>query len=49
MRCALLEWHHADQTRDPFDRLLVAQTQEESLPIVSRDPVFERYGIQRVW
>jgi PIN domain nuclease of toxin-antitoxin system len=45
MRCASLERHHGD----PFDRLLVAQAHEESLPIVSRDPVFDRYGIKRIW
>src|ERR1700733_13358632 len=45
MRCATLERHHGD----PFDRLLVAQAQEESLPIVSRDPAFDAYGIKRIW
>ena len=45
MRCATLERHHGD----PFDRLLVAQAKEESLPIVSCDPAFEHYGIQRIW
>jgi PIN domain nuclease of toxin-antitoxin system len=43
--CAELPWHH----RDPFDRLLVAQAVEEELPVVSRDPVFEHYGIRRIW
>jgi PIN domain nuclease of toxin-antitoxin system len=37
--------HH----RDPFDRLLVAQARIENLPIVSSDPVLERYGITRIW
>ena len=45
MRCATLERHHGD----PFDRLLVAQAQEEELPIVSRDPVFNLYGVKRIW
>jgi len=45
MRCATLDRHHGD----PFDRLLVAQAQERSLPIVSRDPAFDHYGIQRIW
>lgn len=35
--------------RDPFDRLLAAQCLEEDLAIVSRDPVFRRYGVRRVW
>ena len=33
--------HHAD----PFDRILIAQAQLEGLTIVTRDPVFEAYGI----
>ncbi len=45
MRCASLAQRHGD----PFDRLLVAQAQEEELPIVSRDPVFDVYGIKRIW
>lgn len=45
LRCASMEHHH----RDPFDRLLIAQAQEESLPIVSRDPSFDAYGIRRIW
>ena len=45
MRLAALARHHGD----PFDRLLVSQAQEESLPIVSRDPVFDRYGVKRIW
>jgi len=42
---ATLPMHH----RDPFDRLLVAQCQHENLPIVSGDPAFDAYGIQRLW
>ncbi|MFP4540460.1 MAG: type II toxin-antitoxin system VapC family toxin [Opitutales bacterium] len=42
---ARLPFHH----RDPFDRLLVAVARIESLPLVSRDPCFERYGIEIVW
>lgn len=40
-----LPLHH----RDPFDRLLVAQAQVENVAIVSADPVFDRYGVKRVW
>ncbi len=42
---ATLPHHH----RDPFDRLLVAQAQVESVPVVSGDVVFDQYGIMRVW
>jgi PIN domain nuclease of toxin-antitoxin system len=45
MRCASLQRHH----NDPFDRLLVAQAHEESLPIVSRDPAFDLYRVKRIW
>lgn len=31
--------------RDPFDRLLVAQAMHEGLVLVTRDPVFTRYGV----
>ena len=35
--------------RDPFDRILAAQSLVEDLPILSTDAVFDRYGVQRVW
>jgi PIN domain nuclease of toxin-antitoxin system len=35
--------------RDPFDRMLIAQAQAESLTIVSNEVVFDRYGIGRAW
>jgi PIN domain nuclease of toxin-antitoxin system len=37
--------HH----RDPFDRILIAQSLEEKLPLVSADPQFEKYRIQLIW
>ena len=37
--------HH----RDPFDRLLVAQAQVENMALVSADPGFDPYGINRLW
>ncbi len=40
-----LPLHH----RDPFDRLLVAQARIEGIPIVSADPVFDSYGVTRLW
>lgn len=30
---------------DPFDRMLVAQSQVEELAVLTSDPVFERYGV----
>ncbi|WP_341734001.1 type II toxin-antitoxin system VapC family toxin [Microcoleus sp. EPA2] len=40
-----LPLHH----RDPFDRILVAQTMNHSLVLISRDEAFDAYQIQRVW
>lgn len=42
---ATLPFHH----RDPFDRLLVAQSQIEGWPLVSADIVFDQYGVTRIW
>ena len=44
-RVADLPAHH----RDPFDRLLVAQAEVEALTLVTRDPVFERYAVERIF
>lgn len=44
LEVAKLPFHH----RDPFDRLLVAQSLTESIPILSADPAFEAYGV-RLW
>jgi PIN domain nuclease of toxin-antitoxin system len=35
--------------RDPFDRILIAQSLMESLPIVTPDVVFDLYGVRRIW
>ncbi len=35
--------------RDPFDRLLIAQSLAENLPIITNDAAFDQYRIQRVW
>ena len=40
-----LPFHH----RDPFDRLLIAQTVAENMQIVSVDRVFDSYNISRHW
>jgi PIN domain nuclease of toxin-antitoxin system len=35
--------------RDPFDRMLIAQSRAEALPIISNDKVFDTYKVERVW
>ncbi len=35
--------------RDPFDRLLIAQSQVEGLPIITNDAAFDQYQVQRIW
>lgn len=35
--------------RDPFDRLLIAQSISEEMPVISIDDKFDVYGIQRLW
>lgn len=40
-----LPWHH----RDPFDRLLAAQALTQPCPLVTRDRVFRKYGVEVVW
>jgi PIN domain nuclease of toxin-antitoxin system len=37
--------HH----RDPFDRMLAAQSQVEGIPLVSADPVFRAFAIAVIW
>lgn len=44
-RVESLPWHH----RDPFDRLLVAQALTERCPLVTRDRVIRKYGVEMVW
>jgi PIN domain nuclease of toxin-antitoxin system len=40
-----LELHH----RDPFDRVLIAQSIQEKLPLVTADPHFQRYPVELIW
>ena len=35
--------------RDPFDRMLVAQSQLDGLAIVTNDPLIKRYAVKTVW
>jgi PIN domain nuclease of toxin-antitoxin system len=40
-----LPMHH----RDPFDRMLIAQSLVEGYTIVTRDPIFDSYVVQTLW
>lgn len=40
-----LPMHH----RDPFDRLIIAQSLAEQLTLISKDSAFDSYKIGRLW
>ena len=35
--------------RDPFDRMLIAQTMLEDFLLVSNETLFDAYGVKRLW
>jgi PIN domain nuclease of toxin-antitoxin system len=41
----ILPMHH----QDPFDRILIAQSQVEKLPIVTADPLIAQYQVEAIW
>lgn len=46
LRSAALPLHH----KDPFDRMLIAQTQLEEMVLVSADPIFKQYSdVAVIW
>jgi PIN domain nuclease of toxin-antitoxin system len=45
LRIETLAVHH----RDPFDRIMIAQSIEEKLPLISADPIFQRYPVNLIW
>ena len=45
IRSARLPWYH----RDPFDRLLVAQSLELGWSLLSKDEILDAYGVRRIW
>ena len=40
-----LPYHH----RDPFDRLLIAQSLVDNIQIISSDSIFDKYDVKRLW
>ena len=45
LRAGQLPRHH----RDPFDRVMIAQSQILDLPVVTRDPAFSLYDVDLLW
>lgn len=45
LKVASLPHHH----RDPFDRMLLAQAEVESLALITADPLLKPYGVRLVW
>lgn len=35
--------------KDPFDRLLIAQSRIEQMPLLSNEKPFDNFGIERIW
>ena len=51
-----LSWSHAERAaswdiahRDPFDRMLAAQSEIDNIPLVTRDPAFREFGTKTFW
>jgi PIN domain nuclease of toxin-antitoxin system len=44
-KMAALPAHH----KDPFDRLIIAQSLTESLTLLSVETTFDLYGVRRTW
>src|SRR5579862_1815731 len=45
IRAGLLPGPH----KDVFDRMLIAQSQAEDIPIISNEAIFGAYGVRRLW
>ena len=45
VRAGQLTGHHSD----PFDRMLIAQALARNIPLISNEPLFDRYGVRRLW
>ena len=48
-RHALRAGGYTLEHRDPFDRMLAAQSELERLPLVTRDPAFALFGTRTLW
>ncbi|MEH2240363.1 type II toxin-antitoxin system VapC family toxin [Nostoc sp.] len=46
---AVRVYHLPSHHKDPFDRILVAQSQLENLPILTIDPLISQYDVNVIW
>ena len=46
---AMLAGYHPAEHRDPFDRMLAAQSELEGAPLIGCDPAFNAFRVQTVW
>ena len=46
---SLLAGNYRCSHRDPFDRILAAQSEVESIILVTRDPAFKMFGNETIW
>jgi PIN domain nuclease of toxin-antitoxin system len=51
-----LSWLHGDLAgrlpgahKDPFDRMLAAQSLAEDMPIITSDAAFRQFGVKTIW
>jgi PIN domain nuclease of toxin-antitoxin system len=44
-RLSSLPFHH----KDPFDRLMIAQSFAANIPLISKDSAFKAYGVKTIW
>jgi len=45
LKISVLDFHH----KDPFDRILIAQTLTEKIKIISNEDIFDKYDVNRIW
>lgn len=45
LKSSTLAFHH----RDPFDRIIIAQSLCEGMKLLSADTIFDDYRVERIW
>lgn len=49
MKQALTVYSLPNHHEDPFDRLLIAQSLSEKIPLITGDKLFKKYRLSTVW